>query len=413
MGQHGPFLWITPLIIVLVIFAYTNFYSLRYYDTSLRFYEKASERMNEQRIKLEVSLSLPLSNATIDNVTMLIPQHEQTDEEKIQQIVNMMNQLTKRQQENIFDQLIGREFPYKLTCPKSTIDIIGNYSVIVSYHVGMMNNWISLVRDQLHIIHSCGLASVMTHMFITYSNNDTTSDDNRTLEYLQSLVRIYDFYDLVTFKYSYGQPLEGTAINMLRNQCIVEHDKYVEESEQLKQQQLQLQQQSNDITTTNNNNTIMIPEEKKIIGFYFHTKGSSRFVSNWNEPSMNKPWTYSRALYWRKYMEYYTIERPEICIDYIINKNADACGVYALPKRKMFGGNFWAISCEYAIALSQLEIGTATNKSMYWNGEGWFSMTPERFNSTRFIGLSSPKGGLYSYLIDPKDYSDYSTRWKL
>jgi hypothetical protein len=43
--------------------------------------------------------------------------------------------------------------------------------------------------------------------------------------------------------------------------------------------------------------------------FYFHDKGVSKYHPNWRNMA-DQVWTYSRVLYWRKYLEYFTLERP-------------------------------------------------------------------------------------------------------
>jgi hypothetical protein len=112
-------------------------------------------------------------------------------------------------------------------------------------------------------------------------------------------------------------------------------------------------------------------------------------------------------------MEYFTIERPEICLNYIVNQKADACGVQSIKNGYMYGGNFWAISCQYAIDLQTLPIGDRHNKSMYWDGENWFKTNRPRYNEDRFINLHDPQKGLYRFEIHPTEYSDYLHRWNI
>lgn len=272
-----------------------------------------------------------------------------------------------------------QEFPYHLSCPKDKIDIAANYTLVIAYHVGMLNNWRNIVYDQLTTIQSCGVGSAVAQIFITYSNNNT---DN-TLQHLIDIVNLFpSLAPKVSFDFSGGMPVEGKPLNILRQYCL-------------------------DAKTKNNDKE----PENETVAFYFHTKGSSRHRPNWRDLTTKA--SYSRVLYWRKYMEYFLIERPEICMEKILLHGAQACGVYKLPRLLFYGGNFWATSCSYIRTLPELEIGSMSDKHLYFEGEGWITSNSSSYNRTRFVNLHSPPAGLYSYLIDPKIYSDYAHRWML
>lgn len=148
-----------------------------------------------------------------------------------------------------------------------------NYSVVVGCHVGMMNNWRNIVLDQLRTIHKCGMGELASHLFVTYSNNDTLN----TLAELQGMFQRCPFASKTSFSYSCGQPIEGTAINALHSHC--------------KKKEVQYQKTKYDT-----------------VAFYFHTKGSSRWKKDWKQ-NVGTGFSYSNVLAWRKHMEYFLIER--------------------------------------------------------------------------------------------------------
>ena len=96
-------------------------------------------------------------------------------------LVSAFGSLTAEEREGIINTVNGKEYPYRLTCPnhEDTADILkaapGNAtrSVIIGYHIGMLNNWREVVKDQLNTLYQCGLGLVADHMFISYSHNTT------------------------------------------------------------------------------------------------------------------------------------------------------------------------------------------------------------------------------------------------
>jgi len=72
---------------------------------------------------------------------------------------------------------------------------------------------------------------------------------------------------------------------------------------------------------------------------YFHTKGSSR-TSDYNE--------FQHRYWWRQCMEYYNIDKHEICLDHL-NSGYDAVGCLWLMhgNNVQFSGNFFWTKSEY------------------------------------------------------------------
>ena len=120
---------------------------------------------------------------------------------------------------------------------------------------------------------------------------------------------------------------------------------------------------------------------KQDITFYFHNKGVSRHTTNWKTQLTNKAYAY--VLYWRKYLEYHTIERPYLCLAKLLllhdnnKENYTSCGPNYAYKSEVggrfatndfYGGNFWSATCEHVI--TNLEPISSTNTE-YAAAELW------------------------------------------
>jgi hypothetical protein len=313
-------------------------------------------------------------------------------------VLRALHSMSAAEEDAVWDALHGREFHYRLSCPDHTLnDTVQllqetNTSVIVGYHIGMMNNWRQIVRDQLYTLHACGVGRRLAdHLYISYSNNETLTDE---LDELHAMLHRYNFASRTTILYSPGQPVEGAAINALHQECQRRHGIRSHPTDPL--------DESDDRGDT--------------VAFYFHTKGSSRYNADWPD-HMTARFQYPTALYWRKYMEYFTIERPQICLHQIVQYQKYTCAVYWLPQRQFYGGNFWVASGRYLATLPPLPVHNESESQNRWNAEGWITET-YRLNNTfapmadRFVTLHDPPAGLYQYLIQPHVYSDYTRRWE-
>lgn len=297
-------------------------------------------------------------------------------------LVSVFGSLTAEDRENIINTVNGKEYPYRLTCPnhEDTADILtaapGNAtrSVIVGYHIGMLNNWRAVVKDQLNTIYQCGLGSVLDHMYISYSNNNTLDDE---LQELKAILNQFTFARDATVVYNDHQPIEGLAINKLHEDCT-------------------------------NRNAASSPDSDTV-AFYFHTKGTSRYTSDW-ESNFNVPWSYSHVMYWRKYMEYFTIERPYLCMKQIFDNGNFACGVHAYHLG-FYGGNFWAASCRHMGTLNPLTLYPGNETAKRWDAETFIKFQKFRYGDDKFVSVDETKHNFYENLLPPRDFSDYSHKW--
>jgi hypothetical protein len=296
-------------------------------------------------------------------------------------LIPALESLTAEKREDIINAVYGKEYRYRLTCPnyEDTADILkaapGNASrsVILGYHIGMLYNWREIVKDQLNTLFQCGLGAVADHMFISYSNNSTVEEE---LHELKSILNKYSFARDATILYNDRQPIEGVAINSLHEECT-----------------LRVQSMKSPHSDT--------------IAYYFHTKGSSKYSPDW-ESFINEPRNYSHSLYWRKYMEYFTIERPYLCMKQVFDDGKYGCGVKfhdeGIPH---YSGNFWATSCRYLSSIEPLTFFPLNDEVRRFDAENYISNK----NSEHFGSLSQVKWDLYVSLVHPRYFSEYSKVW--
>mmetsp|Transcript_9754 Transcript_9754/g.20187 ORF Transcript_9754/g.20187 Transcript_9754/m.20187 type:complete len:483 (-) Transcript_9754:665-2113(-) len=342
------------------------------------------------------------------------------------------------------------EYPYPLTCPGQTLHP-QNYQVVLGYHVGMMRNWKTVVSDQLHTLRHCGLAAAVNRAFVSYAWSqaerraveaappqeeqtspelsadlqqvwsqfgggaavDTTNSNNRVpqpaqsihnhpkkkpstnelmLSALQHVWSQQNPHLAVEPEWipSVGSPWEGAVLNSLRQYCLEQKHKAQDDPD---------------------------PYRPTVV-FYLHTKGTSRYQANWRE-QLHQPYTYSRVLYWRKYMEYFLMERPSHCINAIVHQGALTCGVDRTPAG-VYAGNFWAASCEYLVTLPKLtiyppQVNATQSKEHYFDVETTFGKYQQaRFQQQhqwpreRFVSLHQPNKewkGFYYRLIEPSEFN--------
>ena len=224
------------------------------------------------------------------------------------------------------DDAIRFEYPYNLTCPRKntkTMDLLKqhNNKVILGYHIGLLGNWKSIVRDQLQTIDKCGLGDVLTDTVISYRGDQVSELKEELNQYPSIFKNKQKFFDLS--EADKELPYEKNAINKIHEQCSYHHSK-----------------------------------NESAVVFYIHNKGASRYKPNWYQDLLKgKVITYGHALYWRKAMEYFTIERPDLCLHKILNEDFPACGMYLhkLPFLH-YSGNFWVASCSYVLTLGKIDV---------------------------------------------------------
>ena len=287
---------------------------------------------------------------------------------------------------------------YQLACSQYPFTVgAQNYTVIVGYHVGMMNNWRNIVHDQLFTMDRCGLGNVLSVMYVTFSNNNS----NNTGRDLRQILGHYAFGHKARIRANIGlQPVEGLALNTIHSHCTSQGDERVTSSGQ-----------------------------SEIVVFYMNTLGSSRWTQGWeNLPERTRG--YRQKLAWRKYLEHFTIERPQLCIDILLQGGSYTCGVHWIRHMFLYAGNIWASKCSYLKTLESIEMKKDLPQNKRWRfvAENWLSggASNETVKSefrqqiktdpvlrSKFVSLhnpSLPRGvrTLYGYYLSPAVYSNQS-----
>lgn len=264
------------------------------------------------------------------------------------------------------------EFPYPLTCKRSelyqflernqlidcnTRELNADLKVAVAFHVGMVNNWEVILDDQITTLLQCGLTDITEKFMVSYSNGDKGD----LLHFINDKSLIGSNTISIETVESTGAPWEGPAMNMIHEYC--------------KRQ----------------------PSPRSAVVFYFHNKGASKWRPQWKE-RLDRPWSYSRSLYWRKMLEYFLIERPSLCLGKILFEDAATCGAnWQLGPSKHYSGNFWSASCAHIRKLHPLTSEDAGyNAAEFWLGQ------VEGNNINLF---SEPNRSYYKELVLPEDYA--------
>jgi len=187
----------------------------------------------------------------------------------------------------------------------------------LGYHVGMLNNWKTVVRDQLQTIDKCGFGDLLSESIISYHGDQ--------FEELQG--ELFDAYPSYFNKrnthFLKAQGSEVTIMDHIHDYCVEKESR-----------------------------------KESVVVFYMHDKGVSRYKENWFDQMLSLDiFTYGHSLYWRKAMEYFLIERPELCLNKIIRQGYPACGsrLHKYPSMH-YHGNFWAASCSYISTLDRIKL---------------------------------------------------------
>jgi hypothetical protein len=168
-------------------------------------------------------------------------------------------------------------------------------NIDIVYHVGMMNNWEEVVGEQLRGVEEAGLGEACDSMQVTLVG------PRKYFERAEQIFSAVGFREKVFLHYA-GRDLslyEFPGIEMVQR---------------------------------------VAQEKPGTRIFYFHNKGVTHFRKKTEGPTTA----------WRRYMEYFMIERWRECL--VALEEADTCGVeytvrdYGIP---LFGGNFWWANASY------------------------------------------------------------------
>ena len=231
------------------------------------------------------------------------------------------------------------EYPYNKTCEfeylaAPNVNKTHSYSISLYYHVGMIGNWRNIVHDQLDTLERCGLGYMATKFTISVN---TEAPDN-AYEELGLILQKYHFtHLLVSIRYlrsTFPKTGEWSIMQDMRNYCHL-----------------------------NINST----EHVEII-YYFHTKGVGRYTTNWTTTEDDM---YFKMLSWRKYMEFFHLERPTLCLRAFLYHGASVCGVNSQGDPSFhFSGNFWSTTCNWITLLNNTK-PDGSDLLLYVGAEIW------------------------------------------
>jgi len=155
----------------------------------------------------------------------------------------------------------------------------------------MVRNWREIVEDQLSTLENCGLGYMASSITLSYNNPQKNTPTESSIHQIQDVLKKYLFTSQVEVNFieAASKTYERPIMEDIASFCQKSVDR---------------------INTT--------------IVFYFHNKGSSKYVDKTETEEFDH---YRNTQYWRKYMEYFLLERPTLCARAILNHGTMTCGV--------------------------------------------------------------------------------------
>lgn len=177
----------------------------------------------------------------------------------------------------------------------------GARGIQIVYHIGALGAWEAILREQLELLKTTGLADRSEHIYVQVSGMGTAAGRDK----IEKLFRRYSYFYKVRFEYYPSlQVFEFPSIQKVQ-----------------------------EIARNNPACNIM----------YFHTKGASYPLR------ISDPRILENYKQWRKVMEYFNIQRWQDCVAAL--NTADTCGIeygtQYTDKPNIFGGNFWWAKASY------------------------------------------------------------------
>jgi len=287
-------------------------------------------------------------------------------EERTLQSFDPKTVVFKTDQQGLQNEII----PYNKTCLFEFLvapeGLGSSYNVSLFYHIGMLNNWREIVLDQLDTLERCGLGYIASDLAISFHNPSTDVSDKESAEQIMELLNQYQFL-------THMQTMP-TIISASRaypwERLMMEHM-----------------------------STICRQRKSNHIVFYFHNKGSSKYGTG----------DYMNVFPWRKYMEWFLLERPTLCIKAVLHYGAKTCGVEMKAGPYVhYAGNFWSASCSH---VADLPIGEAWPTGdwffNYVSAEMWIGNYQHQIgeDSKHMSLFYSHQINLYAYVMSPDKYT--------
>lgn len=254
-----------------------------------------------------------------------------------------------------------------------------SYEISLFYHIGMLRNWHEIVLDQLDTLERCGLGYMASDMTISFSNPSPNRTENESIQEIGELLNQYHFATRLSSNITFlnvgiAYPYERPIMEQMSSFCRLK-----------------------------NRSSIM-----KQIVFYFHDKGCSKFVEDDGTKEFE---IYSNVFYWRKFMEWFLLERPALCTRAILNYGAMTCGVNLRKHPSMaYSGNFWSASCDYIADLPVEDAWPTRDGDKLFNyisAELWIGNYTNRRagDEFKFLTLFNIVARLYDWKVTPDQYN--------
>lgn len=226
------------------------------------------------------------------------------------------------------------------------VNVIMNNNIF--WHICGINNWKQIVRDQIATIISSKLISIIDNIYVTYLGQDINDID--WLKQINKKIIIQNYNKNILF---------------YEKLCL---DSLFEWSK-------------------NNSSNVL----------YIHAKGVSR-------PNNHNVWN------WRKMMEYFLIDKHEICIEKL-NSGYDTVGCLLINAgtnlkikdenhKYHYSGNFWWSKTDYIKTLPNIPNINLSVKNNCWICERWILY--HYHNNKHYIMYDNLKK--HYYLSSPKNY---------
>jgi hypothetical protein len=208
--------------------------------------------------------------------------------------------------------------------------------IIGYYHICAINNYHSIIRDQISDIKRSGLYAATDHINVSIVSPHKPfipelKDPKFRIRYSSQQLHLF----------------ERPILNIMREDCL--------------KHKANLQ---------------------PMYVWYIHTKG----VSGKNQ----NPKRQAYIQQWRKVMQSIVVWNWEACLNKISKANYDTCGMnYTNWVTNMYhyAGNFWWARASYIIKLPQLALIKFTNKHQYLEPEMWIGLkNPRAFNFFTLAG---------------------------
>lgn len=252
------------------------------------------------------------------------------------------------------------------------------YEISLFYHIGMLRNWHEIVLDQLDTLERCGLGYMASDMIISFSDPSPNSTENDSIQEIRELLDRHQFATRLSSNITFlnidtAYPYERPIMERMSSFC----------------------------RSKNRTNVTRIV-------FYFHDKGCSKYVE---DNSTKEFETYSNAFHWRKFMEWFLLERPTLCTRAILKYGAMTCGVNLRKYPSMsYSGNFWSASCDYIADLPVEDawpIRDGDKLFNYISAELWIGNYTDRKagDELKFLTLFNLVARLYDWKATPDQYT--------